>query len=53
MTRGAAMLLAPHAPRLHSLMAASPPHLLVDVIVAAGILFLIWTVCAVNPRRSR
>jgi hypothetical protein len=53
MTRGTAMLLAPHASRLHSLMAASPPHVVLAILGAVLAVFLIWTVTTVNPRRSR
>lgn len=53
MIRGTAMLLAPHASRLHALMAASPPHVALVILGALLAVFLIWTVITVNPRRSR
>lgn len=51
MNRGTAMLLAPHAARMHSLLAASPAHWVLAVAVLA--VLLLWTVTTVSPRRSR
>ena len=53
MTRGKAILLAPHASRLHSLMTFGHPPAVAYFIFAGLIAFIIWTVTAVNPRRSR
>lgn len=53
MIRDTAFLIAPHASRFHSLMAAGPPHWILAVLIAALVVFLIWTVTTPNPRRSR
>ena len=53
MSRGTAMLLAPHASRLHPLTAANPLHVAVLILAAAVFLFFLWTVTTPNPRRSR
>lgn len=50
MTRTAAMLLAPHATRLHS---ANPLHIVVIIVAALVIWFFLWTVTTPNPRRTR
>jgi hypothetical protein len=50
MNRGTAMLLAPHAPRLHALTAVSPVH---AFVLAAACILVVLLVSAVVMRCQR
>lgn len=48
-----AMLLAPHASHLQSLMAVSPPHVVLAIAGALLAALLVWAVCRPGPRWFR